>query len=370
MNPPTRRPRPFRLAIPPHAILTGGFLALTATLLYLMARLLVPFLSALLWAGVLTLVLFPVYRWLKRMLGGNPTAAAAVTTTLVALSVIGPSAILLTVLARESRSAYDLIRQTMQSDTLQRVIDRMANAPAELLPGVLDKEEVQELQLRLRNLGSTMVGSLIATLSHGLNRMLTNATKFVIDLFVVLVAIFYFLREGERWVLRLGETLPLSPHVWNVVTERFSTTLRAVVHGMLLSAAVLALLLAAGFRWFGVPLPAFLGMLAFFFAPIPFIGAIAVWAPACLWLYVGAGAPERAFGLLVYGTAVIFVVDNFLRPYLIGSIARLPVLFMLLSILGGLLAYGPLGLFLGPVLLAITLAVGGIYSDVVKKPVT
>jgi predicted PurR-regulated permease PerM len=72
-----------------------------------------------------------------------------------------------------------------------------------------------------------------------------------------------------------------------------------------------------------------------------------------------------ALGLFVYGSVAIFLVDNLLRPMIIGSIARLPVLFMLLSILGGLLAYGPLGLFLGPVLLAIGMAVGGVYREIV-----
>lgn len=365
--PPTRARRPLKLALPPHALLTAGFLALTAALLYLMARLLIPFLSALLWAAVVTLVVYPVYRWLERAFGARPTAAALITTLLVLAAVIGPLGLLIADLARESQAAFEGLKRAMQDERLQHLMNRLAALPAELFPGLLSDAERADLEERIRHLVPGLAGSAVAGLSRGLSRGIANASKFVVDLFVVLVAVFYFLREGERWLARLGETVPLSPQVWRIVTEKFSTTLRAVVHGMLVAAAVLGVLLAAGFKWFGVPLPAFLGMLAFFFAPVPFIGAIAIWAPACLWLWAIAGAPDRALGLAAYGAVAIFGVDNFLRPWLIGSIARLPVLFMLLSILGGLVAYGPLGIFLGPVLLAITLAVGGIFRDVSRR---
>jgi predicted PurR-regulated permease PerM len=98
-------------------------------------------------------------------------------------------------------------------------------------------------------------------------------------------------------------------------------------------------------------------------APIPFIGPLLTWLPACGWLYAHGLVPQ-AIGLLCWGGASIMIVDNVIKPYFIGTISRMPVLFMLVALLGGVTAFGPIGLFLGPVLLAITMAVGSIYRDI------
>jgi predicted PurR-regulated permease PerM len=223
------------------------------------------------------------------------------------------------------------------------------------------------VEARLREAGATAAGAFPAALTRMLDRTIANSFNLLIKGFIMLFALFYFLRDGAVWLGRLRDAVPLSPRVWDLVLARFRDTLRAVVHGMLLSAAILALLLAAGYRLTGVPVPAFLGMLSFFAAPIPFVGVLIVWVPACVYLLL-FGSPERCLALTGYGIVVIFLVDNILRPAIIGSIAKLPVFFMLIAILGGLIAYGPLGLFLGPVLLAIALAVGGVYREIAARP--
>ncbi len=358
---------------PPHGLsprwlFTGGFLLLSAVLIVLVAKLLAPFAHAMLWAGAFTIVVYPAHAWLVRVLGGRRILAASLTTTLVAVGLIGPVALLVTMLARESHDAYDAVRTALASGTLSATLDRSVHAVVGALPaGLRDESTVRAAENWLREAGTSAVASVSAGLSRAINRVVADAANLMIKGFVMLIALFYFLREGDRWLDRMRNTVPLSPRVWDLVIVRFRDTLRAVVHGMLVSAAILALLLAAGYRLTGVPVPAFLGMISFFAAPIPFVGVLLVWVPACLYLFV-TGAVERAWVLVGYGAVVIFLVDNILRPAIIGSIARLPVFFMLIAILGGLIAYGPLGLFLGPVLLAIALAVGGVYREIAGGP--
>lgn len=345
-------------------LFTGGFLLLSAVLLILVGKLLAPFAHALLWAGAFTIVVYPVYAWLLRLAGGRRAIAAGVTTVLVAGALIGPVAFLVTMLARESRDAYDAVRAAMASGGLDATLDRSVHALATWLPaGLRDEGTVRAVEAWLREAGTSAVATLSVTLNRAMNRVIADAAGLLVKGFVMLIALFYFLREGDAWLARARNAVPLSPRVWDLVMVRFRDTLRAVVHGMLLSAAILALLLAAGYRFTGVPVPAFLGMLSFFAAPIPFVGVLIVWVPACAYLFL-AGSPDRAWLLVGYGAVVIFIVDNLLRPAIIGSIAKLPAFFMLIAILGGLIAYGPLGLFLGPVLLAIALAVGGVYREI------
>jgi predicted PurR-regulated permease PerM len=352
--------------LPPEVVFGAAFLAFTVVLLVLIAKLLAPFVMPLLWAAVLTIVVYPFYRWLVRRLSAPPTVAATITTVLLALAFIGPATVLIVVLAQESRDAYDSLRQTMQNGGGEAIVDRAVRWASSLLPGFLDDAAVRAVEDWLREAWASAVGAISVTLIRGLNRVLADASAFFIKGFVSLIAVFYFLREGEVWLKKLRGTVPLSPRVWDIVVIRFEETLRGVVHGMLLSAAILASLLAIGYKVAGVPVPAVLGMFSFFVAPIPFVGVLVIWVPAVLWLLV-SGATMAALGLFIYGSIVIVLVDNLLRPTIMGSIARLPVLFMLLSILGGLVAYGPLGLFLGPVLLAIGMAVGGVFREIAGR---
>jgi len=359
-----RRRRRAAPVLPPKVVFGAAFILFTAALLVLIGKLLAPFVIPLLWAAVLTILVYPFYRWLVRRVGMNTSVAATVTTVLLAIAFIGPATVLTIRLAQESRDAYESLRQTMQAGGFASIVDRTVRGASSLLPGFLDEAAVKAVEDWLRQTWTSAAGSISGSLARGLNRAITNTSVFFVKGFVCFVAVFYFLREGEVWLRKLKGTVPLSRRVWDLVVVRFEETLLGVMHGMLLSAAILASLLAIGYKVAGVPVPAFLGMISFFVAPVPFVGVLVVWLPAVLWLYA-TGATMAALGLFVYGSVAIFLVDNLLRPMIIGSIARLPVLFMLLSILGGLLAYGPLGLFLGPVLLAIGMAVGGVYREIV-----
>lgn len=354
------------MAPDPRLVLTLGFFALTVLLLWLVARMVAPYLMALLWAGVLTLAVYPMHGWLTRVTRLGPTLAAALTAVLMTIVLLGPMVLLGTMLAGESRAAYEGLRAFMQGPGPHHLAERAARIPAELFPGLVDQGAMLVLQDRINNAGTDLLRVLADAITGAENGSLSQGSHLLLNAVIVMLAVFCFLREGPSWRRLARETIPLSPRVWDFVEMKFESTLRAVVQGTLLAAVLVAVALGIGFRVAGVPLPLFFGLITFFVAPIPFIGPLLTWLPACAWLYTH-GTLTATIGLLVWGGTAIMVVDNGIKPYFIGTIVRMPVLFMLIALLGGVSAFGAIGLFLGPVLLAMTMAVGGIYREIGKR---
>src|SRR5688572_19246918 len=165
----------------PHALsarwlFTGGFLLLSGVLLVLVAELLAPFAHALLWAGGFTIVVYPAHAWLLRLLGGRRILAATCSTLAVAACLIGPVAYLITLLARESRDAYDAVRAALASGTLDATLDRSVHALATWLPaGLRDEGTVRAVEAWLREAGTSAVATLSVTLNRAMNRVIADA---------------------------------------------------------------------------------------------------------------------------------------------------------------------------------------------------
>jgi predicted PurR-regulated permease PerM len=156
--------------------------------------------------------------------------------------------------------------------------------------------------------------------------------------------------------------VPLDEAHKQKIFTRLDVTLRAVVKGVIITAMVQGLLAGAAYAVLGVPFPVVLMALTALLAPLPFGGTALIWLPVAGYLYA-AGPIWKAIAMLIWGAGVITMVDNFLRPLLIGKDAQLPVLFLFFSIIGGLAAYGMIGLFLGPILLAILMTAIQIYRE-------
>jgi predicted PurR-regulated permease PerM len=250
----------------------------------------------------------------------------------------------------------------MGSDAFQRAaqwIDRTGLRPvlAWVLPGhaTLGPEGI-ESSLRQAVSG---FGDLALRQLRELGR---NAPSTFVGAGMTLVTYFFFLRHGTGWLKALEAALPLEPqHAANLL-QIAGRTINAVFRGVVITAMVQAILAGVGFAVAGVPVPVVLGAVTFIAALIPFVGPVAVWLPAAVGLWA-TGHAVAAIGLFAWGTLVVSLVDNFLRPYLIGRETRLPVLWLFLAILGGLRAFGFLGLLLGPAVLSLFLACYRIYAQ-------
>jgi predicted PurR-regulated permease PerM len=189
-----------------------------------------------------------------------------------------------------------------------------------------------------------------------------NVPGSVIGAGLTILTLFFFLRFGPRWVEQVKGALPLEREYSEDLIRIIAGTVNAVFRGVIVTAAVQALLAGLAFFVTGSPAPVVLAGVTFVAALIPFVGPVAVWLPVAIFLIV-SGRTLAGVGLLIWGTFVVSLVDNFLRPFLIGRETKLPVLWLFLALIGGLRTFGFLGLLLGPIILSLFLACYRIYTE-------
>jgi predicted PurR-regulated permease PerM len=179
---------------------------------------------------------------------------------------------------------------------------------------------------------------------------------------ILAIGIFFFLRDGGRWVRAILDVVPLEQQHKDLLMRRLDETLAAVVRGQLVTAAAQGALSAIGFAIAGLPHPVMLGFGAAFLSLIPFVGAAGMWVPCAAYLFY-VGPTWAAIFMVIWGVLAISLVDNLLKPVLIGEKARIPTFLLFFGILGGLQLYGFLGVILGPLLIGLLLTFAAIYRE-------
>jgi predicted PurR-regulated permease PerM len=182
-----------------------------------------------------------------------------------------------------------------------------------------------------------------------------GAVGFVVEVFFVIFTMYYLFRDGDRMREAAGDLVPLSDQKAQEIFERTGEVIAASVYGVLVIAVIQGVLGGLAFWALGLPSPLLWGVVMIFLSMIPMAGAFIVWVPAAIYLAL-SGHWASALILVLWGTLVIGTVDNFLRPKLVGERTRLHELLVFFSVLGGLQVFGVLGLVLGPVVVAITIA--------------
>ncbi len=324
-------------------------LALLAGLVLLGFLVLDPFIVPVVWAAILGYVTWPAYEWLRRKCGGGSVLAALGMTTVVSAAVIVPLAWLAVVVRVELVHAY--------SET-QRLLAGGELPPALLkLPWIGD--QLHDLSVRVAHDPHALGAALrkladrsfeqIAHLAGGVSR---NAAK----LLLTVVSLFFVYRDGASVAAQLARALEqiFGPRVHNYL-KAIGQTVKAVVYGLVLAALVQGLLVGIGYWLAGIGAPVFLAALTTVCGLIPF-AAPAIWASATAWLFI-EGSKVAGVGLLIWGGLVMGWTDHIVRPFLISREAQIPFLVVLFGVLGGLAAFGLVGLFVGPVILAVLLAI-------------
>ena len=317
------------------------FYAIVLAVGYLAFKVVAPFLAPMAWAAVIAMLMAPLTSVLERRV--NRTAAATLTTILAALLIVGPAVGVLTVLVREVTS---LVREFQESGyniptpaRLQEVWDGLRARIFIPLPEDL----------------STAIGNTlrwVATYVAGMaGSVLQNAVGFFFQLFVMLFGLFFFLRDRTRIVNVIRHLLPfaaerrerLISETYDLVVATVGSTFAvAVTQGALTGIALGAL----GFR-----APVFWGVMTSAFSVIPAVGSGIVWLPAAIWLFA-SGEVVKGIILVVFGTVVIGMADNVLRPVLLSGRTSMHGLLVFISLMGGIGAFGFIGLVMGPVAVA------------------
>jgi len=306
-----------------------------------------PFWSALFWGAVLAFASWPVMRLLTRWLGGRESLAAGILTLGWMLLVAVPLVWLGFNLADHVRDAVSLIKD-IQVDGLPEAPTWLGSIPfvGERLVAMWDSIDQQ---------GAALMVSIKPYLGQVGNWLLARSAQIgggILELTLSLVFVFFFYRDGPRlavFVHRLLERLIGDRAGYYI--ELVAGTVQRVVNGVIGTAAAQALLALIGFWIAGVPGALVLGIVTFLLSLIP-MGPPLVWIPATAWL-AWKGDYTYAVFLGVWGTFIISGVDNVLKPYLISRGGNLPLVIVLLGVFGGLIAFGFIGLFIGPTLLAV-----------------
>jgi len=318
-------------------------LALLGAALWVMA----PFISALLWGAILAFASWPLMRLLTRALGGRETLAASLLTTAWILIVALPLVWLGFNLADHIRDATAFVRD-VQVDGLPEAPDWLGGIP-------FVGERLVRWWQSLDQQGAALIASAKPYFGQVGNWLLARSAQIgsgVLELTLSLVFVFFYYRDGPRlsaFVLRLLNRLVGDRAEYYL--ELVAGTVQRVVNGVIGTAAAQALLALIGFLIAGVPGAIVLGLVTFMLSLIP-MGPPLAWIPATGWL-VWKGEYGMAEFLGIWGTFVISGVDNVLKPYLISRGGNLPLVIVLLGVFGGLIAFGFIGLFIGPTLLAV-----------------
>jgi predicted PurR-regulated permease PerM len=308
-----------------------------------------PFIVPVIWAAILAYVTWPGYEWLHRKCGGGSVVAALAMTVVVSAAVIVPLAWFAVVVRVELVHAYSetqrvlaggelpptLLKLPWIGDTLRDLSTRVAQDP-------------HALGAALRRIADRSFEQ-IAHVVGGVGR---NAAK----LLLTVVSLFFVYRDGARVAAQLTRALEqmVGPRVHNYL-QAIGQTVKAVVYGLVLAALVQGVLVGIGYWLAGVGAPVFLAALTTVCGLIPF-AAPAIWVSVTAWLFL-EGSTVAGVGLLVWGGVVMGWTDHIVRPFLISREAQIPFLVVLFGVLGGLAAFGLVGLFVGPVILAVLLAI-------------
>jgi len=391
-------------------------LALFALTVYLLYLVFFPFLSAIAWAVFLATAFHPLYRSLARLMKGRDLAAAVVCSGVVAAIIILPASILVSSLAQTVTGALSDIEDTLRSNDgpqpepfppggtrpqARQPESRQPEAPASpdidgtsrpdgrdlsapppggeseplrgdsappggspmpakpKLPFVRDLEGVLGRYVDLSRVD--LEGMALDTMKRVGNAMVAQTSSLVQNtlwtLVMFLITIFtmvYFFHEGPAILEAFQEFLPLRPADKEAVLERLHEVTWAVFYGVIMASVIQAILGGIGWAVVGLPSPVVAGIAMFFCSLIPVGGSFLVWGPGAVYLLL-QGHPAKGIFLAVWGLAVVVLVDNFLRPLFISGRTRMHALLVFFGVLGGMMAFGVAGLFLGPLLITVLL---------------
>ena len=321
-------------------------------LLYLGFDVLKYFIVPVLWAAIIAYMTWPLYRRVLNISGVNrPTLAATIMILLVVLVVGVPVIFSIFLLQHEGRTLYLELQKQVFSGHLS-VPDFVRELP------VIGKEISRTLN-DINNDPNSIVQSISAWIQGHLNygkAVLNEVSKNVFKLCFAVISLFFFYRDGQTILNQVRNALEkiIGDRVHHYIST-ISDTTRAVVYGVGLTAIAQALLAGLSYFVAGVPNPMLLTIVTFVFALIPF-GPPVAYTSVSLWLF-SQGHTIEALGVMAWGVCVVSTADNVIRPLVISGATQIPFLLIMFGVLGGLASFGMVGLFIGPVILAILLAI-------------
>lgn len=327
--------------------LLGILVSVTVFFVWIMAGFILP----VIWAAIFALLLDPVSKSIKRNIGGRSSLSALLTILLALVIVFVPIFTLGRMTAESAVSLYqniaengpEYVREVAQSPLMERVLPYFNTSSLDIESGVVNftKNSSEWIASQTIELSVWTIGAFF---------------KFLLMLYLL----FFFLRDGEKFVLYLRRVVPLQDEEKETIFERFSSTIFAIFKGTMIVALVQGMLGGIVFSIAGIPNAILWGSVMAFASILPMVGPVVVWVPASIVLYATGNIPGAL--IVLVGGLIVSTLDNVLRPILVGRDIKLPDALILLAILGGIATFGLVGVVLGPVIAALFLSIWNIFE--------
>jgi predicted PurR-regulated permease PerM len=328
-----------------------------------------PFVKPLLLGALLAGLFHPLYRWITRLLGGRASLGAAVTLLVLFVVGLAPLGAFLGIVLQQALTMSDhaipWLNQHLGAATTFNVEEWVVQRFPGLAKYMPSQEQlVQQVGTAAKAAGTFLVGFA--------SRMTATTAAFLLNLFVMLYAMFFFFRDGHKILERIFYYTPLSDEDETRMFAQFASITRATIKGTLVIGIIQGALAGIGFWAAGIEGATVWGTVMTILSIIPGIGSALVWVPAAIILFI-TGQHLTAILLAAWCIAVVGTVDNFLRPVLVGRDAKMPDLLILIGTLGGLFLFGLIGFIVGPIVCGLFLTVWDIYGTTFREvlpPVT
>jgi predicted PurR-regulated permease PerM len=332
-----------------------ALLVVTAVVVYLNWLMIQPFIGVIAWSAVLVIVFYPVHRRVLARVK-RPGLSSLISCLLVIFIILIPITLVTLALVNEVSKLSDQV-QTLQASGYD-LLDPNSPATGKYVRWLGQYFNLEQLRSegaiseKLRGMSGAIAGRTLSFVGGVLGA--------VVKVFFIIFTMFYLFRDNDKILDALRGLLPLSRTQSQEIFNRTGDVIGASVYGVVVIAAIQGLCGGIAFWALGMPSPLLWGVMMMFFSMIPLLGAFVVWVPAAIYLAVTGHYVKAAF-LAAYGALFISSIDNFLRPKLVGEKTRLHELLIFFSVLGGLEVFGVLGIVLGPVVVAITIALIDVY---------
>jgi len=334
------------------------FTGLAMVAITLMVALLAPSFSALILALTLTVVFRPLYGFMLRATKGIKGLASFITVILSALIILLPLSLFAWQIFIETEGLYDTISKA--ATPWGKSYDPLFKA-TKFLPDILEKKMASYMTT------NEVVTKVAEWAVKNVGNIFSNLSSIALTVFVALIGMYYFLKDGHKFRQNLINLSPLTPQHTRLIMNDVQVMVFSVVRGSLVVAFIQGLLAGVGFYIFGVPSPVLWGAVSILAALFPMIGTGIVVVPAVIYLFSQQMTPQ-AIGLTAWGFLLVGTIDNLIRPLLIRRGNQLHPFLILLSVIGGLVVLGPIGFLAGPLILAFFFSLITIYSETVARP--
>jgi predicted PurR-regulated permease PerM len=338
------------------------FFALIALgILYAAFVILRPFLAPIMLGAVLVTVTFPIYRRVRERMHGRENGAAAVMLVLITFTILLPAFLVIILLVQEAEVVVKHLQSGDATRALQRFdvgsrmpwLKRVAPNfnPAAISPARVIVPIVQKAPAWIAEHGTALIGGIAGV---------------VIALFLLLLSAYFFYVEGETIAYEIAALSPLPARYNQQFAEDFKAVVDATFRGQVITSLTQGICIGIGLAIAGIPGAILWGAVATVLSLLPIVGAAAVWIPAALYLYITASMGEHGyFGaifLTVWGVIVVPIIEHVVRPWAMKGKMQLPAIPLLVSVLGGMEAFGFIGLVVGPLIFSLLMSVIDIYK--------